>query len=719
MKIPFTNIELFKRQTPDTVEVDKNIWEQFLSGISKDATYKSIRPQMDPRETIMDSEVQIPMLPIPYPVLYDTAKYSDVLRTIFQSMRKEIFRHGIVIEEKFASKCIDCEEEYSSVTEECDKCGSSNMREPDTNQQKILEKFAKSVNDNGQDIINVSETVNDDVETTDDCYMIFSKDYYWDADGNIVKTVPVELIRADPRWTMMIADKRGRPGYSQNGDRQMICVVHRDALMANTERCPTCNRKTEVAYFRGTEPGGKWIYYTADECKHMSKYNPSLTYGFSPILSVWMKVITLMNMDKYMKDYYAKQRPPRGLLFVNTPNMESLTKAWNWMTDEWKKNPHTIPPIAVEQTQGTRGNLVNFIDFMKSMEEMQFIEARNEYRKAIGAVYGVMPLFQGDTSTSGGLNNEGLQITVTNRAIADGQGVFNDGFYPWICDQMGITDYKMSLSPNEEQDNVAKEELFGKKIQNAKALQEMGFSVTLTNDNEFEFDPIDEPVEKKDPFAQQMGGMPGQDPMGAPPDNFGNPGGEQDFSGQPDAPDFGGDQNQMDNQIKPEDNFKSMDMVKGRVYLRQGQEAPKGVNLQTGASGGKYYETEARVSRRSLMNKPIDEMSEDELSTMQDWMQEDQVAYTQRDLTSAMSWLKNHPNLRERWGSKYYEFAVQVATAINRGEDPDAIDWEALDSQIPMSESLAGQRYADINAAMQIKVMEKIEKIQTSHEIKK
>jgi len=90
---------------------------------------------------------------------------------------------------------------------------------------------------------------------------------------------------------------------------------------------------------------------------------------------------------------------------------------------------------------------------------MQFIEMRNEFRRQIGALYGVMPLFQADVSTSGGLNNEGLQITVTNEAIEDGQAVFNDDYYPWVCDQLGITDYHIELNPHEEQDEIHDEEV--------------------------------------------------------------------------------------------------------------------------------------------------------------------------------------------------------------------------------------------------------------------
>ena len=142
---------------------------------------------------------------------------------------------------------------------------------------------------------------------------------------------------------------------------------------------------------------------------------------------------------------------------------------------------------------------------MKSPEEMQFIEMRNEFVAKIGAVYGVMPLFQGDLSQSGGLNNEGLQITVTNRAVEDGQGVFNDGYYTWLLEQLEITDYTLTLEPSEEKDEMADQQLMQAKIQNATLMQGMGYEVTLNEDQEFEFEPTETPVEA----PQQQGGMGG------------------------------------------------------------------------------------------------------------------------------------------------------------------------------------------------------------------
>lgn len=505
MRIPFTNIELTLRKADsEYIEINKKALDEVNKAIGLDNKLagNGERPMLDPRRQAGDDQILVPITPIPLGIVGDVAKYSDVLRTIHQNLRKEIFRKGYTIEENFSTKCGECGKEYSNSVDKCDECGSTDMHEPDLEQKKLLTKYLKEVNDNRQDIVQVYEEMNDDLETYDDAYLLCIMDYYYTMYGELLQAVPVEFLRMDPKWVRLVADKQGRPGRNTNGDTCYVCPEHRHELQFNNDECKACGRKMLPAYYRGEQPDGKYIYYGRDEVAHKSKYNPSLTYGFSVIYAIWMKVITLMNMDSYMKAYYSKQRPPRGLLFVNTPNTDSLTKAWNWMLDQWKQNPHQIPPIAVEQTAGSKGSLVNFIDMMKGLDEMQYVETRNEMRRQIGAVYGVMPLFQADVGSSGGLNNEGLQITVTNRAIKDGQGVYDDGFSPWVCKRLGVTDYSIKLVPNEEQDEMHQEDLQAKRISNAMQMQQMGFRVTLTDSGDFEFDPQDEPLGA----PQQQGG---------------------------------------------------------------------------------------------------------------------------------------------------------------------------------------------------------------------
>ncbi len=517
----------------------------------------NLRSQMDYLKMLGGDEVRIPYYPLHERTLFDLAVYSDTLRTIHMQLRKEIFRHGYIIDEKFAKKCQDCNKEFKHPTDKCDKCGSTFLINPDITQKERLLAFIKRCNDNDQDILDVSSEVNDDLETADDGYMLLVKDYYSDkVTGEVEQSIPVELLRVHPMNIRIIADRTGRPGRDSEGKPVMTCIDHRDKFYQSGTECPICDRKLMPAHFRGEAYADKYIYYIQGEVYHKSKYKPSLTYGFPPILAVWLKVTTLMSQDSYINKYYTKQRPPRGMLFMNTPNMESIKKAWSWMLDQFKQNPHMIPPIAIENPQGKNsGKLVEFIDFMKSPEEMQFIEMRNEFRRTIGAVYGVMPLFQADTSVSGGLNNEGLQITVTNRAIQDGQGIFNDGFYPWLLEQLEITDYNLTLEPSEEKDEMAEVQLKTAKAGYARLMQAMGYEITFNEDEEFEFEPTETPVQPPQQGMGDAGGLGGMGGIGQIGGKPSMPAAQPKLPGLSSSQGFGGEpesvrMNKMDTAIK-------------------------------------------------------------------------------------------------------------------------------------------------------------------------
>jgi len=810
----------------------------------------NFRPVIDQTQVMGDEIVKIPYYPLPERHLFDVAAHSDVLRNVIRALNKEIFRHGFEITEKFAKKCKVCGKEFEHPVDECDECKKEgrpfhNLRDPNSKQREILEVFLKRVNDNEQDIIKVCKMVNNDIETIDNGYFLLVKDYFWNEEGMLIGSLPRELVRADPKHIRIIADDTGRLGRNKAGEIIRTCLEHREEFWVKRLKCPRCGRKLFPAYYRGQAPNGKYLFYIKNEIYHTSKYMPSMVYGFSPIFSVWMKVNTLMYQDRYMLDYYLKQRPPRALMFVNTSNMNSLQKMWAWMKDQFKKNPHQIPPCGVE-TPG-KGKFIEYIDFMKSLDEMQFIEARNEFRRSIGcydekteiftsegwklfseltekelvaevndnltinfvkprhyfkadyegemysfktksldllvtpnhnmvvvnenkyystkqmqmqlkradqtrrciipqtiewegkeidkftvagqklknhilkpivlngddyckfmgiylsegsvskdkyykvqiaqskdnnkekyekikemikslpfnyfevknkgivvnskqlneylrqfgysgekyvpdeiknatkrqvrifldwfilgdgykrtyiknghtneriitkskkladdiqelylkleisttlrktkegyyevstrhtknnkwkkysrirkeniekeyykgkiycvevsshkllvrrngkiavcgnSVYGVMPLFQADVSTSGGLNNEGLQVTVTNRAVEDGQEVYNKGFFPWLLKQLRITDYVLELVPSEERDEMAELQIEAQKIQNARMMQSMGFDVTLNEDGDFEYEPTEVPVEPPTPTEGMREGVP-------------------------------------------------------------------------------------------------------------------------------------------------------------------------------------------------------------------
>jgi len=141
-------------------------------------------------------------------------------------------------------------------------------------------------------------------------------------------------------------------------------------------------------------------------------------------------------------------------------NLSVLKAIWQSLKEEAKKDPHSISPMILENKEGV-GKAVEWINLMNPLQDMQFIESRNEMRRQIGAIYGVMPLFSGDISQAGGLNNESQQLTVTNRSVELGQKIYNEKVFPWILKQFKINTYELELLEPEEKDEIKDEKTMG------------------------------------------------------------------------------------------------------------------------------------------------------------------------------------------------------------------------------------------------------------------
>jgi len=97
------------------------------------------------------------------------------------------------------------------------------------------------------------------------------------------------------------------------------------------------------------------------------------------------------------------------------------------------------------------------------------------------------------------LNNEGMQILVTNRAVQMAQRVYNDYVFPYLTKQFGITDWKLKLPPSEEEDEIAvlrKREI---EINLAASMKNIGFEVDMNEDGDFTFKkpPPEPPAQPK------------------------------------------------------------------------------------------------------------------------------------------------------------------------------------------------------------------------------
>lgn len=384
------------------------------------------------------------------------AYYSDILYMTLNKLKFEIFRKGYDIE---------------AIKED-----------PIEEQKERAESFMQKCNENGQSLKEVCEEIEDDLNIFDDAYGLLLKKYGFNG-SNIIEGLVNEFIRINPISVEIMADDLSRIGRNKEGVPIYVSIHDRSSITTEPYNLKTGEQNLRACY---RVIGSKRdLYYDSTEIIHVSKYKPSKLYGFSPLYSLYNKTMTLINQDKYMKDYYSGDKVPKGILVANTSNTESFKanlKEWKAQT---RRDPHGVHPILHSKGNGDTQPVFEFINLMNNLNEMQYTQTRDEIRRNVGALFGVSSVFMNDTSTSGGLNNEGLQITVTNRAAEHGQSIYNNKIFPFVFDQMGITDWKISLIPTEEQDEASDKDLRLKEIQIAKQTAELGIKVRMNEQGDF------------------------------------------------------------------------------------------------------------------------------------------------------------------------------------------------------------------------------------------
>lgn len=411
-------------------------------------------------ETVLNEKFNL----IRYRDLWNLTKISDVLQIIFNTRARKTFREGFDIE--------------------------PNFERANKGQKKQVEDWMFKCNKNGQTLKEVFQELDKDLNWADDAYLLCLKDYGYNEEGKIVVAGAKEFLRLHPLSVELQLDFSKRLGYFNEGkgtaSRKAYFNPQNRVSITTDEIDPKTGKENLQAHYRVSSEQG-FLYYNDSEIMHKSAFNPSLTYGYSPLFSLYQKVLVLMLQDSYIKKYYGDDKPTKGLLVFNTSNKKALMKTFDEIRQKTQQNPHGVKPIIAESSDGRKP--VEYIDMAKTLNEMQFSDQRDEYRQQVGAMYGVAPLFQNDMSTGGGLNNEGLQITVTNEVIQDRQDLFNNSFIKFIFEEnLGLTDWCVTITPDIEQDLMAEEQLKAQEIANAKSKLELGLKGRMTKDGDILFD---------------------------------------------------------------------------------------------------------------------------------------------------------------------------------------------------------------------------------------
>ena len=464
------------------------------------------------------------------PIIYNIVNQSVIARTCITQLKQEVFRRGYVWEKAYEARCNNCGKEHQRPVSECSRCGSQDLSPPDPKQKEYAEKFIEGyVNKSEQLFIDVFQELEDDLNIMDDAYIVLVKEYFIDGNGKIRMHRVKELYRGDPVTMFIYSDELGR-----RGTKGFTCVNHRNVVHTDPhELCEVCGSNLFPIHYVN-RVNGQDQYFLKGEVLHFSKYSPSRLYGMSPVITLFNAIMTLIAMENYVNQSYTKSRMPRGLLAVQTRNMDSMRSFWRSVKEKMETDPHFIPVMGIEAESGK--GAVEWIKFMDSLKEMDYVSVKDDLRDRISAFYGVSKVFMADNTTSGGLNNEGMQILVTNRAVQKAQTVYNNYVFPFLVKQFGITDWNLKLPPSEEEDEIAvlrKREI---EVNIAASTKNLGFEVDMDEDGNFTFTKPkpEEPKEKgeeegeqtlTDPYAgtnidaSQLGQMQEQALQGKPQEN--------------------------------------------------------------------------------------------------------------------------------------------------------------------------------------------------------
>jgi len=495
---------------------EKGLVGRFLSRLTKPFNRRTTPEPMMP---LWKTGIQEPVLVqgVSIPALYATVQESIILRTTINTLCQEIFRRGYYWEKKFHKKCTNCEEEYQHDTvSQCRICGNEEFESPDADQILYPRWLLKQRNSMDQSFIEVMKEIEWDLDIVDDAFLLLIKEYFIDPKSGEIEFFRVkELVRGDPTFMRIVADKAGK-----RGGRYLMCPVHRDKTYPHNgdhSKCDVagCGLPLQDVHYINTAGSGKTQYYIDGEVLHLSKFNPSKLYGRSPVASMWRQAQSLTAMDNYIYLAYQKRRIPRGVLAITTDNIQSTASFWKGAEEKMERDPHYIPKVGVESSSG-RGK-VEFVRFMDSLDEMQYAQVRDEIRMRIAAFYGVSNVFMMDAGKSGGLNNEGMQILVTNRAVESGQKLYSRELFPRMLDEMGVEDWCLTLYPNEEEDEITRLRRDEQEVNIAQRMQALGFQPELTEDAGRDIRFVYKKPDPEEAAMQQQGGAPGGMPPGGMP----------------------------------------------------------------------------------------------------------------------------------------------------------------------------------------------------------
>jgi hypothetical protein len=341
---------------------------------------------------------------------------------------------------------------------------------PDHGEVERLKTYIDDCNVFDQSLEQVLRQAHFDLNSTDDAFIYLVKDYYVDKKDKTIKSKVREIRRLNPALIEFDLDNKGLPKNSH-----WVCPIDKSDVSETKGQCSKGHERVAVMYrYRHRETN---IYLFDEEVIHISKFSPSETYGWSPVLTIFEKALTLMGMDKNLYRYFFERKMPASMVMVHTDDPESLRRERANLAANVKADPNFIPMVAVS-SRNQRGR-VDMVRLFHTLQEMDYLPVRQEIRERVAAMWGVTPAWQGAPEAFGGLSTQTQQLVVMSRVVEGDQRIFHEKVFPHILKAFNVEDWKLELPNPEEKAEATRISFALQRTQLAAQLAQLGYTINL------------------------------------------------------------------------------------------------------------------------------------------------------------------------------------------------------------------------------------------------
>ena len=341
----------------------------------------------------------------------------------------------------------------------------------DASELDYFKTFLRSCNVFDQSLEEVLRQAHFDLNSIDDCFIYVVKEYH-DDDGTLRSKIK-EIRRLNPALVEFDLDNAGLPK-----NYHFLCPIYREEIHEAKGECPEpgCKFETKPVMYKYYHRN-KHIYLFESEVIHLSKFSPSETYGWSPILTIFEKALTLIGMDKNLYRYFYERKMPGSMMMVFTDDPESLRRERANLAAQTRLDPNFVPMVAVS-SKNNRGR-VDMVRLFHTLQEMDYLPVREEIRERVAAMWGVTPAWQGSPEAFGGLSTQTQQLVVMSRVVEGDQRLFHEKVFPQLLQAFGVTDWNISLKVPEEKAEATRISFAQQRVSMASQLNTMGFTIKL------------------------------------------------------------------------------------------------------------------------------------------------------------------------------------------------------------------------------------------------